>query len=217
MSLDEQKKHAAARAADLVQRGMLVGLGTGSTVQFLLDELARGDRGARYVATSPHTEHEARRRGLDVTTFDGWSSLDLAIDGADQVAPDGWLVKGAGGALTREKIVASAATRFIVIVDESKLVDALHPPVPVELLEFGIEATLTHLAPLRVRDGARSPDGGVLGDYFGAIDSPVALAHWLAGHTGVVEHGLFAPALVDTILVGANVELHPPLNGDEPS
>lgn len=216
MSQDEQKRLAAARAADLVTSGMRVGLGTGSTVSFLLDELARRDLRAHYVATSPRTEDEARRRGLDVTSFDQWPSLDLAIDGADQVAPDGWLIKGAGGAHTREKIVASAAKRFVVIVDDSKVVDALRPPVPVELFGFGLDATVAQLAPVALRDAPPSPDGGVLGDYLGPFSSPEELARWLDESAGVVGHGLFRPNLVDTIFVGANTSLHPPSNGDAP-
>ncbi len=216
MSRDEQKHRAAARAADLVERDMRVGLGTGSTVAFLLDELARRDVRAHYVATSPRTEIEARRRGLDVTAFHEWPALDLAIDGADQVAPDGWLVKGAGGAHTREKIVAYAAARFVVIVDESKLVAALHPPVPLELFNFGLEATLASLATVRVRDAAPSPDGGVLSDYLGAVDAPASLARWFDANVGVIGHGLVAPNLVDTIFVGAHDELHPNKNGDTP-
>ncbi|HEY7932174.1 MAG TPA: ribose 5-phosphate isomerase A [Acidimicrobiales bacterium] len=214
MTREDQQRAAARRAAALVDDGMRVGLGTGSTVAYLLDELAERQPQARYVATSPRTEVEARRRGLVLTTFDEHPTVDLAIDGADQVAPDGWLVKGKGGALTREKIVARATARFVVIVDETKVVDALSAPVPVELLAFGLSATLSRLAPVRLRDAAHTPDNGVLADYLGAFTSPSALAHWLDTCVGVIEHGLFAPTLVTTILVGANDEIHPPLIGD---
>jgi ribose 5-phosphate isomerase A len=211
---EDQQRAAARRAAALVDDGMRVGLGTGSTVAYLLDELAERQPQARYVATSPRTEVEARRRGLVLTTFDEHPTVDLAIDGADQVAPDGWLVKGKGGALTREKIVARATARFVVIVDETKVVDALSAPVPVELLAFGLSATLSRLAPVRLRDAAHTPDNGVLADYLGAFTSPSALAHWLDACVGVIEHGLFAPRLVTTIFVGASDVMHPPSTGD---
>ena len=117
---------------------MTVGLGTGSTVAHLLPALAAAGSTIRCVATSPHTEDAARALGLDVVDFGTIEHFDMTIDGADQVAPDGWLVKGGGAAHTREKIVAAAADRFVVIVDSTKVVDALHAPIPVELLEFGL-------------------------------------------------------------------------------
>ena len=109
---------------------MTVGLGTGSTVAHLLPAARRARPPIRCVATSPATERVARELGLSVEPFDGLDRLDIAIDGADQVAPDGWLVKGGGGAHTREKIVAAAAERFVVIVDSDKTVAELVPPVP---------------------------------------------------------------------------------------
>ncbi|MDE3008374.1 MAG: ribose 5-phosphate isomerase A [Acidobacteriota bacterium] len=214
MTREDHQRAAARRAAALVDDGMRVGLGTGSTVAFLIEELAARRPAASYVATSPRTEATARSYGLSLTTLEDGPTLDLAIDGADQVAPDGWLVKGKGGALTREKIVASASARFVVIVDETKLVDALRPPVPVELLAFGLAATLSRVAPLRLRDAPRTPDDGVLADYLGEVGSPGALARWLEGCAGVVEHGLFAPTLVHTIYVGARDAIHPPSTGD---
>src|SRR4051795_4972005 len=137
--LDAEKRAAAEAAAELVEDGMAVGLGTGSTVAHLLPALAaRGLRGLRCVATSPATERAARELGIDVGDFAGLERLDIAIDGADQVAPDRWLIKGGGGAHLREKIVAAAAARFVVIVDSSKDVEALRPPVPLELPPFGL-------------------------------------------------------------------------------
>src|SRR5262245_33043168 len=115
---------------------MTVGLGTGSTVAHLLPALAARDLDIRCVATSPRTEQEARTHGIRIEPFDALDALDIAIDGADQIAPDGWLVKGGGGAHTREKVVAAAAARYVVIADAGKLVAALRPPVPVELLEY---------------------------------------------------------------------------------
>ena len=126
----------------------------------------------------------------------------MTIDGADQVTPSGWLIKGGGAAHTREKAVVAATDRFVVIVSSDKLVERLTPPVPLELLEFGLAATLRRLGHVQLRDVPRSPDGGVIADYLGEIDEPQELAERLATAVGVVEHGLFPPALVSEIVVG---------------
>jgi ribose 5-phosphate isomerase A len=181
---------------------MRVGLGTGSTVASFLEALAARRPDVRCVATSPATEDAARALGLHVEPFDALDALDVAVDGADQVAPDGWLVKGRGGAHTRERIVASAAAAFVVIVDSTKLVERLGPPVPLELLAFGLPATLRALVPSTLRDAPRTPDGGVLADYRGEVVDPAALAASLDATPGVVAHGLFSPSLVDRVLVG---------------
>jgi ribose 5-phosphate isomerase A len=199
---DREKRAAAEAAALLVQDGTCVGLGTGSTVAYLLPALA--ERGLRLtcVATSVRTEERARELGLEVVPFDRIERLDIAIDGADQIAPDGWLVKGGGGAHVREKIVAAAADRFVVIADSAKSVPALRPPVPVELLRFGLPATLRALQPCAVREGTPpSPDGGVIADYSGPLDDPALVAARLAATPGVLGHGLFEPALVHDVLV----------------
>jgi ribose 5-phosphate isomerase A len=202
VTIEREKQLAAEAAAELVESGMTLGLGTGSTVACLLPALAARKLTLRCVATSPATERAARALGLHVEPFDGVSRFDLAIDGADQIDPSGWLVKGGGAAHTREKIVAAAADRFVVIADSSKPVDALHPPVPLELLAFGLDATLRHLGSVTLRNVPRSPDGGVIADYGGALDDPAELAAWLSSVPGVVEHGLFPPSLVSEILVG---------------
>src|SRR5262245_60035773 len=181
---------------------MTVGLGTGSTVAYLLPALAARALDLRCVATSLRTEHAARELGIPVEPFDTIDRFDIAIDGADQIAPDGWLVKGGGAAHTREKIVASAAERFVVIADSAKLVAALHAPVPVELLAYGLAATLRALDPIALRGGPLSPDGGVIADYVGPIGDPPGLAARLSAHPGVVEHGLFPSTMVAEILVG---------------
>ena len=214
MSSDREKQLAAEAAAELVEDGMRVGLGTGSTVAFLLPALAARSLDLRCVATSLATEQTARELGLRVESFAGVDALprlDVAIDGADQVAPDGWLVKGGGAAHTREKAVAAAAGRFVVIVSSEKLVDRLSPPVPLELLEFGLGATLARLEHARLRDVPRSPDGGVIADYTEAFDDPADLAARLSGTVGVVEHGLFRPELVSDVVVarGDEVEIRP--------
>ncbi|MFI5257957.1 MAG: ribose-5-phosphate isomerase A, partial [Gemmatimonadales bacterium] len=157
-------------AADIVQSGMIVGLGTGSTVGYLLPALAARRLDLRYVTSSPATERAARELGMKVESFTGPDApvrVDLTIDGADQVAPSGWLVKGGGAAHTREKAIATAAERFVVIVSSNKLVARPAPPIPVELLEYGLAATLARLGHVRLRDVPRSPDGGVIADYLG--------------------------------------------------
>jgi ribose 5-phosphate isomerase A len=205
----EAEKGVAARAAaELVENGMSVGLGTGSTVAHLLPALAERGLEIRCVATSVATEDAARNLGLRVDPFEGLDRLDIAIDGADQIAPDGWLVKGGGGAHAREKIVAAAASQFVVIADSSKPVDAIRPPIPLELMRYGLAATLRHLGDARLREADPSPDGGLIADYHGEVGDPAALANRLSAIPGVVDHGLFEPGLVSAILVarGEDVE-----------
>ena len=201
MSVEEEKRLAADTAAGLIEPGTRVGLGTGTTVAYLLQAIARRGVKARFVATSPATADAARELGIVVESFDALDELDLAIDGADQIAPDGWLIKGRGGAHLREKVVAASAKRFVVIGDSSKPVSSLHPPVPLELHEFGLRATLREIGDVRVRDGARSPDGGVLADYHGDIGNPRELSEWLASTPGISAHGLFAPEYVSDIII----------------
>jgi len=200
--VEHEKRVAAEAAAALVDDGSTVGLGTGSTVAYLLPALAARSLTLRCVATSPRTEAAARELGIDVQPFEGVERLDIAIDGADQIAPDGWLIKGGGGAHTREKIVAAAADQFVVIADSSKPVPALHAPVPLELMSFGLRATMRQVAPAALRDVPLSPDGGVIADYHGPVEDPAALAVRLSSTPGVVAHGLFPPQMVATVLVG---------------
>ena len=202
---DEEKRLAAEAAAELVEDGMTVGLGTGSTVAFLLPAIAaRGLSGIRCVATSVATEEQARELGISVEEFSELRRLDIAIDGTDQVTPDGWLIKGGGGAHLREKIVAAAAERFVVIADSTKPVDALSGPVPLELFAFGLASTLKRLGQeVELRDAPRSPDDGAIADYRGPVDDPAALAVRLEADPGIAAHGLFPPAMVSELLVGA--------------
>src|SRR2546423_7928920 len=195
MTVDEEKRAAARYAAGLVEEGMRVGLGTGSTVAFLLPALAERDLGLRCVATSPATEELGRALGLRIEPFDALDELDLAIDGADQVAPDGWLTKGGGRAHLREKLVAAAARRFVVISSSEKVVDRLTAPVALELFSFGLTATLRRLGEARVRSGPPSPDGGVIADWHGEVGDPAELARRLEAEPGVAGHGLFPPSL----------------------
>jgi ribose 5-phosphate isomerase A len=204
---EREKRAAAEAAAELVEDGVAVGLGTGSTVAHLLPALAAQGLGIRCVATSPATERAARELGLQVESFDRLDALDIAIDGADQVTPDGWLVKGGGGAHFREKIVAAAAKRFVVIVDSGKPVDELSPPVPLELSSFGLRATLRALGAAELRDAPATPDGGLLADYLGPVGDPASLAARLSATPGLVEHGLFGPELVSDVLVGCGEQV----------
>lgn len=205
MGGDNEKRIAAEAAAELVEDGMTVGLGTGSTVAHLLPALAaRNLSGIRCVATSVATEEQARELGIPVEEFSQLQRLDIAIDGTDQVTPDGWLIKGGGGAHLREKIVAAAAERFIVVADSSKPVDSLSALVPLELFAFGIASTLERLgSAVALRDVPRSPDNGLIADYAGEIDDPAALAARLEADPGVAAHGLFPPSMVSAVLVGA--------------
>ncbi len=201
MSIAREKQLAAEAAATLVEPGMTIGLGTGSTVAILLPALARRRLPLRCVASSVRTEQAARALGLHVEPFDRLDQLDLVIDGADQIAPDGWLVKGGGAAHTREKILAGAGKRFVVIADSTKPVPFLHGPLPVELLRFGLPATMRRLQPITLRGAPLSPDGGVIADYQGSFDYPETLATWLGATPGVIAHGLFPPTLVSEVLV----------------
>jgi ribose 5-phosphate isomerase A len=200
---ETQKRAAAVAAAALVRAGMRVGLGTGSTVAYLLPALAQRElRDLRCVPSSPATERLAADLGLPLASLDELGGgLDITIDGADEIDPRGWLVKGRGGAHAREKILAAAASRFVVIASAEKAVTALKPPVPLEVLRFGAAYTLGALAPSRPRGVPLSPDGNVIADYHGAIDDPRRLAARLSATPGLVEHGLFEPELVSDILV----------------
>jgi ribose 5-phosphate isomerase A len=203
---DDEKRLVAEAAAGLVEDGMTIGLGTGSTVAHLLPAIARrGLTGIRCVATSVATEQQARKLGIPVEEFSELQRLDIAIDGTDQVTADGWLVKGGGGAHLREKIVAAAAERFVVIADSSKPVESLSAPIPLELFAFGLRSTLARLGPdVQLRDVPLSPDDGVIADYDGEIGDPAALAARLDADPGVAAHGLFPPQLVDEVVVAQN-------------
>ena len=205
---DHEKRVAAEAAAELVQDGSSVGLGTGSTVAFLLPALAARGLTLRCVATSVATEVAARALGLAVEPFDRLDRLDIAIDGADQIDPAGWLIKGGGGAHSREKVVVAASDRFVVIASSDKVVEVLGPPVPLELLAYGTPAILRSLGHAALRHVPPSPDGGLIADYLGEFDDPAELAARLSATPGVVDHGLFGPELVTDVLIahGDDVE-----------
>lgn len=207
MSRDEQKQRAAEQAADLVGNGMVVGLGTGSTAAFFIDALiARARQGLDIVCipTSERSAVQARGGGLNVVSFATHRSIDLAVDGADEIKRDTLdLVKGLGGALLREKIVAAAAKRFVIIADSEKLVDWLGSrcAVPVEITRFGWEVTCDKLRPLAASVTLREQksgdpyvtDGGnfIADCQFEQIADGAALDRKLRMIPGVVETGLF--------------------------
>lgn len=201
---NEQKRAAAEAAALLVSDGDRVGLGTGSTVAHLLPVLAARGLSLRCAATSPATERAARALGLVVEALDELGRLDIAIDGADQIDPGGWLVKGGGAAHTHEKIVAAASERFVVIASAEKAVAELRPPVPLEILRFGARATLSLIGQARLREVPPSPEHNLIADYCGPIEDARTLAVRLADTPGVVDHGLFAPEMVSDILIATS-------------
>jgi len=204
---DAEKRAAAEAAVALIEDGSRVGLGTGSTVAPMLPALAARGLRLRCVATSVATEVAARALGLAVEPFEQLDRLDIAIDGADQIAPDNWVIKGGGGAHSREKVVAAAADRFVVIASGDKVVDALTAPVPLELMSFGIPATLRALGHAELRHVPLSPDGGAIADYRGDFDDPAELAAWLSAMPGVIDHGLFPSDLVSDVLIARGDEI----------
>jgi ribose 5-phosphate isomerase A len=202
---DAQMTAAARAAAALVPDGSVVGLGTGSTVAHLLPVLAERAAGHTFVATSASTEKLAGELGIPIVRFDDIAHLDVSIDGADEITPEGWLIKGGGGAHVREKIVAANSSRFVVIGSARKEVPRLGRAVPVEVLAFGAAATLQDLQ----RFGAvvlRSPEvtinGGLVADVHARLSDPRTLSDQLDSLPGVLGHGLFGPELVDDIIVG---------------
>jgi ribose 5-phosphate isomerase A len=219
MGAEDDRKRAAAHASlKYVKDGMILGLGTGSTARHMLEGLARRirDEGLRVsgVPTSLATAEAARLLGVPLTSLEDHPVLDVAIDGADEVDPRLDLIKGLGGALFREKIVAAAAKKFIVVVDDSKLVPRLgtKSPVPVEVHEFGWRATQAALEALGARVVLRTRDGEtfhtdngnrILDAGFGPIRSPAKLAASLDAVPGVVGHGLFLN-IADMVLAASD-------------
>src|SRR5512136_1077675 len=205
MDIIAAKRAAGYAAADMVEDGMIVGLGTGSTVFYALERLStRVSEGLQIfgVPTSYQTARRAQEYSIPLTSFDADPVIDLAIDGADQVDCHLRLIKGRGAALTREKCVAAAALRFVVVVDEQKVVPGLSGPVPVEVIPFAIRPVMNHLRSLgcipRLRDGIKK-DGPVITDNgnfivdceFYEIAHPDELEDTILRIPGVVESGLF--------------------------
>lgn len=209
-SSSELKRACALKALDHVAPGMRLGLGTGSTAALFVEGLGEKVKAGLEVVcvpTSLATERQARALGIPLTTLDETPSLDLTVDGADEIDPRLRLIKGGGGALLREKIVAAASARMIVIADDSKRVERLGRfPLPVEVAPFGAAATVKRIeraaerlgmdGPVRLRMDGSEPyltDGGhlIYDGHFGEIPDPEGLSEALAAIPGVVEHGLF--------------------------
>ncbi|MGX7741864.1 ribose-5-phosphate isomerase RpiA [Rhodopseudomonas parapalustris] len=223
MDKEELKRRAAAQAMEHVRDGMKLGLGTGSTAKHfveLLGERVRAGLNVVGVPTSEATRADAERCGIKLTTLDEIDHLDITVDGADEVDAHLDLIKGGGGALLREKIVAAASDRMIVIADESKLVDSLGRfPLPIEVIPFGLAATRRALlqvfaaagctGELKLRSGkdghAFVTDGGhwILDAHLGRIPDAPRLAQSLCAVPGVVEHGLFVGLARTVVLAGA--------------
>ncbi|HEX9117519.1 MAG TPA: ribose-5-phosphate isomerase RpiA [Anaerolineae bacterium] len=222
---DPYKLQAALYGLTFVRSGMIVGLGAGSTavlaVRGLGEKLARGElQEIRGVPCSRVIEAEARRGGIPLTTLEDDPVIDLTIDGADEVDPAFNLIKGGGGALLREKIVAQATRREIIVVDESKMVPALgtHWAVPVEVISFGLRTQVDFLTDLGARVRERMGEDGkpyitdqgnhILDCDFGPIPDPAALAARMDARTGIVSHGLFLGLASDVIVAGATGVKH---------
>lgn len=218
------KQEAGELAAGLVESGMVIGLGTGSTAIFatrrIAERLCAGElQRIVAIATSSATEAAARALGISMLADDIPRNIDLIIDGADEVDPDMGLIKGGGGALLREKIVAQATRREVIVVDESKLSPKLgtHYALPVEVLEFGWRSqarfleSLGVVVTLRVQGGERyHTDGGnmILDSRFGAIADAPSLAAKLEARAGIIAHGLFLGLVQDVIVAGAGCVRH---------
>jgi len=213
--LDREKSVAAAHAVALVKDGMRVGLGTGSTAAFavrMLGERVKQGLSIVGVPTSERTRELAAELGIPLTDFSKTEELDIAIDGADEADRSLRLIKGGGGALLREKIVASATKRFVVIADSTKLVGRLGKfPLPVEVVKFAAPLVARKLRQLGAEPRLRTNAAGapfvtdeqnhILDARFGAIADPEAVARALAETPGVVDHGLFL-GMTQTLVIG---------------
>ena len=215
MDADTKKRQAAESALDLVETGSVVGVGTGSTTNHFIDALARiRFRIDGAVASSEATAARLRERGLRVADLNAVDEVAVYVDGADECTRHRQLVKGAGGALTREKIIAAAARRFVCIVDDSKLVDVLgtEAPVPVEVIPMARGYVARQIVALGGnpfwREGAVTDNGNVILDVYGLdLVDPAAAEGTLDQITGTVANGIFARRRADVVLIGAGAEI----------
>ena len=217
-AIEELKRQAAEQAVGYIQSGMVVGLGTGSTAVFAvrrIGELLAAGRLQRIVGipTAEVTAREAERAGVPLGTLDDHPSVDVTIDGADEIDPQLNLIKGLGGALLREKIVAAASRRLIIIADDSKRVEQLgtRAPVPVEVVVFARRPVAGYLASLGARVVERRKDGErfitdegnlILDCHFPGLSNPSEMAQLIRAQPGVVEHGLFLGMATEAIIAG---------------
>ncbi len=214
---EKLKKAAGVRAVDFVHTGMLVGLGTGSTAEFAIEELSKRIKDGRLsgiscIPSSERTRNFAETLGLDLVELSSKRKIDVTIDGADEIDSDFNLIKGGGGAFLREKVLAQNSERNIIVADESKLSRRLGSrfPVPVEVLEFALEAEKSYLKSLGgevklrlARDGSPflTDQNNFIVDWsFGQIESPSYFADRLSQRAGIVEHGLFIGTASDIII-----------------
>ena len=213
--MSEAKRLAGEKAIEYVQDGMIVGVGTGSTVAYFIDALARmKDRIAGTVSSSEQSTQRLRAHGIDVLDLNSTGPLSLYVDGADECDPHKRLIKGGGGALTREKIIAEASKRFVCIVDPAKRVDVLGKfPLPVEVIPMARSLVAREIVAMTGgqpvwRDGVTTDNGNVILDVHGlSIVDPVGLERELSQVPGVVCVGLFARRPADVVIVGGE----PPL------
>ncbi|MBS3782774.1 MAG: ribose-5-phosphate isomerase RpiA [Candidatus Thermoplasmatota archaeon] len=211
-----EKRNAGYRAAESVEDGMVVGLGTGSTAKYAIKKIGERkkeeDLDIVGIPTSVETEKRAEKAGIDLVELDKADKIDLTIDGADEVDPEMNLIKGGGGALLREKIIAHNSSQYIVIVDASKMVDVLGESfdLPVEILSLWQEGTMDHLEKMgckaqirKENDAFYKTDNGnnIVDCKFGPIENPQELSRKLNSLPGVIEHGLFLD-FADKIIIG---------------
>jgi ribose 5-phosphate isomerase A len=214
---DRLKKEAGISAVDFVESGMVLGLGTGSTAKFAVEEIGLRLKDGRLkdivgIPSSIETEKRAREHGIPIITFDERQEIDLTIDGADEVDPDLNLIKGGGGALLREKVLAQSSSRNVMIVDESKLTPVLgtHWPVPIEVIPFAWRPVANFLKslgaePVLRMESKESPyttdqNNYIIDAHFGPISNPDELGIRLAQKAGVVEYGLFLGTASEVIV-----------------
>ena len=214
---EELKKAAGVKAIDFVCAGMLVGLGTGSTAEFAIEELSKRIKDGRLsdiscVPSSERTKNFAEVLGLDLVPLGSARKIDVTIDGADEIDSDFNLIKGGGGALLREKVLAQNSERNIIVADDSKLSQRLGSrfPVPIEVLQFALEAEKSYLeslggeARLRLAQNGSpflTDQGNLIVDWsFGEMEDPSYFANWLSKRAGIVEHGLFLGTASDVII-----------------
>jgi ribose 5-phosphate isomerase A len=215
ISSDDLKRQAALRALEEIRDGMVVGLGTGSTASLFIRKLGRAGFKIAAIPTSEESRRLAEEVGIRLTTFKENPSIDVTVDGADEVSPELDLIKGLGGALVREKIVAHASRRVVIVVDESKLVDRLgsKTAIPIEVIPIAAPRLLLQLqelggeARVREKDGQEfvSDNGNTIIDWkHGVIGDPAALEKQLKSTTGIVDSGIFAKVADCVIVAGAN-------------